>query len=324
MKSFRASFALLLMLVLSLFGCGACGGSPGTLAAARPDATFVKEAGAMFVMTQAGIERVAFDGSARKVVFARPGTMSSVGTSMQWHVLDISADFATWVLGDDDTNVFVGDMATGAVREVKAAARRASGATLSPDGKRLAIARHSDFSVKGAKDDDTLYVVDVASLATTTLGPTTDHWPSKITWSADAKALWVEMNFGTPSQWVTLPDPQGGAAEKRESGLSAPPAALGPPSPLRRPVACKKGVEADRWEPVVRVLDPPAAPLVVAHIDGRKRGFHDYVPDFSEVTWTPSCGYVMFAYEGSVWAVKGDGSVGPGPVVQGSRIVFAP
>lgn len=324
MRSSRSRFALALFSLLGLLGCGGCGGAPGTLAAARPDATFVAEQGAMFVLTQAGIERVSFDGRARKLVFARPTTKSSAGTHNQWHVKDISQDFATWALGDDDTNLFVGDAATGTVREVKAVSGRASEAAFSADGKRLAIARHADFSTPGSKDDDTIHVVDVATLTTTTLPPITDHWPAKITWSADGKALWVTMNFNAPAQWVTLPDPAAGAPEKRDSGLASPPADLAPDSPLRYHPHCSKTAEADRWKPELRVVEPPGAPVVVAHLEGRERGFHDYLPDFDDPVMTPGCGHVIFSYDQRLWAVPADGRGGPGPIIEGSRITFAP
>jgi dipeptidyl aminopeptidase/acylaminoacyl peptidase len=221
--------------------------------------------------------------------------------------------------------MFVGDAATGAVRKVEAIGNRASSAAFSPDGKRLALARHSDFSVPGSKNDDTLFIVDVATLATLTLEPTTDHWPSTIQWSADGKALWVTMNFQMPAQWVTLPDLATGAPAKRASGLAKPPAELAPRSPLRRPIECDgRTVVADRWAPDLRVVDAADAGTVVAHLEGRERGFHDYMPDFREASWSPGCGYVIFRYDQRLWAVPANGSGGPGPIIEGSRIVFAP
>lgn len=291
---------------------------------ARPDASFVTEKSAMTVRTSAGIERVMLDGSGRTTVFARPSGKSSVGTPHQWHVQAISPDFSVWALGNSDTEIFVGDYATGTTRQVTAVGNRASAAAFSPDNKRLALGRHSDFSVSGSKDDDTLYIVDVATLATVTLAPATDHWPSTITWSDDGKALWVTMNHGQPSQWVTLPDPAKGTKESRDLGLSAPKGKLAPRSPLSQQVACGgKTVVAERWEPEVRVVDTADAGTVVARLDGRKRGFHDYLPDFSEVTWSPGCGYVIFSYDNRLWAVPAGGG-NPGPIIEGDRIVFVP
>ena len=152
----------------------------------------------MFVLTSWGVERVSLDGRERDVVFARPSGQSSVGTDMQWHVKDISSDYRIWALGDDDTQLFVGDATTGAVRQFEAVGNRASVASVSPDGKRLAVGRHSDFSLQGGKDDDTLSIVDVETLAFTRIEPSTDHWPATIEWAQDGSALWVMMYFTNP------------------------------------------------------------------------------------------------------------------------------
>jgi dipeptidyl aminopeptidase/acylaminoacyl peptidase len=314
---------LVVGLALTLGGCGSCAGSRGTLVGARADATFVSEKGDMFVETADGIERVALDGRTRRVVFAHPTTLSSVGTRQQWHVEDTSPGLTTWALGNSDTEMFLGDMATGQVRKIEAIGKRASAASFSPDGKRVALARHSDFSHQGSKDDDTLYVVDVTTLATTTIPPGTDNWPSKIEWAADGSALWVRMNFEKPPEWVTLPTTD--APAKRMTGLSEPPAALAPRASFGARIECHAGtVVSDRWESRVRVVDGADAGTTVAYLEGRKRGFHDYAPDFSDESFTPGCGYVVFQYDRQVWAVAADGAGGPGPIVEGYRLGFAP
>lgn len=303
----RAALAGIVALAGTGSGCFCAAGSPGVLVGAGRDARFVTERATLWVQASDGVRSVALDGSGSRLVFR--GSVS---------VQDVAPDFRKVVLSDSETNLLVGDVSTGSIVSVPQLAKRLSAAELSPDGTRIAATRHSDFSLPQERwvDDDAIFIVDVATLAVTTLPASSTAWPTRVQWSADGKALWLTMAFEKPSQWVTLAD---GA---RKSGLSAPPEALRPDPRARS--KCTQTLEADRWKSELRITDEPGAtPRVLARLEGRERGFHDYQPDFSNTILSPACRYALFHYDGRMWAVDVRGG-SPGPVVAGDALFFVP
>ena len=303
-----AKLGLAAIVTLASTGSGCfCAGSPGVLVGAGRDARFVTERAEMLIAAGDGIRRIAIDGSGSRLLFRGPVSIQDVG-----------ADFRTFVLSDSDTNLLIGDAATGGLVPVPELAGRLSSAALSPDGARIAASRHSDFSLPQSRwvDDDAIFVVDVATLAVTTIPASSNDWPTKVAWSADGKALWLTMAFGKPSQWLTLAD---GA---RKSGLAAPPEGLRTDPRARS--KCQQSLEADRWKPELRITDDSGAPpRVLARLEGRERGFHDYQPDFSNAMLSPACRYALFHYDRRIWAVDVRG--GPlGPVAEGDVLFFLP
>lgn len=300
-------------------GCGGCAGSRGHIAETKADTRFVTEPATLFVGSATGIEKIGLDGSERAMIF--PRTKES-----GWTVFDVSPDFAWFLLETSNTELFIGEVATGAVRFVPAPGRRVSTARFSPDGKRIAAARHSDFDKPGAKPDDTIYVIDAATLATETITPATDHWPGAIRWAKDGSALWVTMNWDAGPQWITLAD------KVRRSGLTAPPA---PIDQGRRPppASCPERPIAERWDPTLRLVDTDAgaeaerdasAGHVIVELRGRKRGFHDYLPDFNDPVMSPGCKFVVFGFENGVWVADARGGAAAPLVKDASALFFAP
>jgi hypothetical protein len=138
------ALAALLLVASSLAGCGGCAGSRGVILESRPDASFVTERAWFFASTAKGIEKIGLDGRERTVVFNTPEG------STQLSVWDTSPDQRTFLLGNQNTELFVGDATTGALRKVDVLGHRCSAAAFAPDGKRFAAARHSDYSLPQA------------------------------------------------------------------------------------------------------------------------------------------------------------------------------
>lgn len=187
-------------------GCP-CGGNPGVMTGASPnailaDTRFVDEKASIYVSTSTGIAKVSLDGSSRTKVFAKFPHRDVPGVS----VVDISLDWKTWLLSDSDTNLWIGDPVTGNSVEVKAVHHRMSNASVSPDGKWVAASRHSDYGIRDKPEDDTIFLIEIATGKVDTIPAQTKNWPTKVRWAADGSALLLEMAWEAPSQWLTLAD----------------------------------------------------------------------------------------------------------------------
>jgi len=303
---------LALVVTASASGCGGCAGSSGVILDARPSPSFVTERAFFYGIGAKGIERASIDGTERKLVFASPPEGGL-------HVIDTTADQRMFLIGNSNTDLLVGDVATGVMRPVDVVKNRMSTASFSPDGKRFAVARHSDYSVPQgtSKEDDTIWIVDTATLAATEIPKSSESWPARIDWAEDQSGLHVRMNWeGTP-QWISLPD------MVRHPGVANPPAKMVLPPRNPRPTCPVTPVTA-RWGTTIRLVATSALDggsphretaqdlekmqgTTVVTLEGRKRGFHDYMDDFYEVTMTPACNYVLFQHEGGVWIADAKG-----------------
>jgi dipeptidyl aminopeptidase/acylaminoacyl peptidase len=302
-----AAFALLLA------GCP-CGGNPGVLVNARPDVTFVTEKAALIVAAPDGIRRVAIDGTSSTKLF---GTFAHRDVPAVT-VVDVTPDFKTYLLSDSNTNLYVGDATTGATWEVTQLRKRLSAAAFSPDGRKIAATRHADFDTRQSswRDDDTVFVIDVATRQVEELPRATANWPTKIQWSADGSALWLTFAWEKGHQWLTL-------ADRTRTDV----AGAKPPAPLRAdprspPVCPQQLVESK--QPQLSISDDPNKPArVLVRLEGRERGFHDYLADFSHAAMTPACKYVVFEHRNKVWISDLQGAA-IGPIVSGAWLFFAP
>jgi hypothetical protein len=144
------SQVLALLLIAGPAGCGSKGHLEGT--AGSP--SFVTEDTALYFEGRNGIERVDLDGGNLQTVFATDLRLR------RW-----SPDHATVLLGDEDCNLFVGDVASGAIRAIEP---RGCDGTFSADSRQVAIERF---------DDDAIVVVDVASGERLNLDRLAEHPP---------------------------------------------------------------------------------------------------------------------------------------------------
>jgi hypothetical protein len=297
---------LILWVGLSAASSGCPTGAPGVLSGAVNDARFVSERATLVYAAKDGLRRISLDGTSSQLIFAGAAA-----------VLDVTPDFQTFVLTDSDTNLLIGHASTGRLTAVRPLAGRLSSAALSPDGKRIAASRHADFSLPQAQwvDDDGIFLVDIETGLVTTIAPSGHDWPTKVAWAADGQALWLSMAFEKPSQWLTLAD------RSRDAGLTRPPAPLR--EDPRAPAKCAQTFDGPTRDPVLRIIDQPgAAPRTIARLVGRKRGFHDYSPDFDDVRLSPQCRYALFHFhDRRTWIVDVRG--GPiGPVADGCPLFF--
>jgi dipeptidyl aminopeptidase/acylaminoacyl peptidase len=294
-----------LPLSLALVALAACGGSRGTILNAEPNTAFVTEKAPLYYCGGDGLHRVELDGSGDRVVFRATTGLNS---------LDVSNDMRVFAWTDSDTNAYLGDAVSGGVRRIPVVDGRASELAFSPDDRTLAVSRHSDFSLPQAQstDDDTLYLVDVATLEVTTVAPVSTHWPTHLRWSADGKWIKLGMAFGKPTEWVSV-----------ETRAHSPPPAETPEmwrSRWHRRTACQARLEAERWGTEVRILEPGKPPRALVTEVGRKRGFHDYRADFFEPMFTPGCANVIFDFNGVLWIASVETGRN-GPLVRGGYFV---
>lgn len=283
--------------------------SLGVLAATRPDPRFVHDEGSAFFSTVSGIERVALDGAHKRLVFAG-----------SWSVHDASHDFVTFVLSNSNTDLFIGNAGTGELREVEALHGRFSEGALSPDGRTVAASRHSDFSLPQEqwRDDDTIYLIDVETLRVRTIAPSSGAWPTRLEWTRDGAAVVAGMAFEAPGQQIVVAD----GARRRDTPEDHAPTNVFP-KPIHAVPTCEGRIAADRFATELRVETPAGVRTLASEI-GRKRGFHDYLPDFSEARFTPTCRYVAFGFQGDTWLASASGSGELARLVRGWLLFFAP
>lgn len=266
----------------------------------------MSEKGTVVGSTPHGIDRVALDGSRHAPLFAAPGL----------RVEDVTDDFATYALGDDTTSLALGDARTGKMEPLAVAKGRVSAAVFSPDGTTLVVSRHADFSKQGSPDDDTLYVIDVPTHAVREIPSSSDAWPTTLAFSADGTHVFATMAFEKSPQWVEL------ATGKRTATATAP----GPlrSSPLRVRSSCPLAVPPRSRDGEVVLSDDAGTTIVVAREEGRKRGFHDYQDDFTEVWATPGCNYVTFVWNGATYVAEAKTGGKLAKLAEISPLLFAP
>jgi dipeptidyl aminopeptidase/acylaminoacyl peptidase len=280
-----------------------CGGAPGILVDAGSDVAFVREPGAVVIDDGHGIVAVALDGTRTRTLFSERRRLEAV-----------SSDYRVWVGSDSDTNLFIGDLEAGVWQRVPELDGIASDAAISPDGSRVIASRHADYGLQRGEDDDTLYLIDVASLAVEVLPKTQPHWPTELAWAADGKGVRASMAFEAPAQWINL------TTKTRRAATPADPPTWVDDTHKRAP--CDRTIEFRDFDTEIRV-ESPSGTVVVAREEGRKRGFHDYGSDFGTPQLTPGCGYVLFAWDARVWLADATGSGANGPLASGAFLFFA-
>lgn len=278
------------LVAIVALGCG--GGSPGKLANQRRDpSTFVTEHQAMLVKTEAGLVRIMLDGSGRQqVVSGRYGLEAA------------SQDGRVLVLEDSDTNLYIYDGQQ--PRQVHELDRRAGATDVTQDGSRVAVTRHADFSKPqstwSTTEDDAVYLIDPHTLAVEIVPKTRDELVTQLWWEADRKGLTLLMdNFDT----VRLD-----LATRERENLAARPERdwhrLGSDRCARTgEVLAVRGWKGDQG------IDIAGRRLVI--VEGRSRGFHDYIGTITSAVFTPSCRYVVFEFGRSVWVADvASGTIG--------------
>jgi len=284
----RPVVALPLSLLLA-----ACGGSPGRMTNPRREpASFVTERQGLLVVTPAGLTRVQLDGSGAEALFP-PG----------YNLLAMTADASVVVLGDKDTNLFLRAAGASQVRRVPELDRRVGAVALSPDGARVAVARHADFSQPQAlwpkSEDDAIWLVDTRSLAVEVVPKSRDELVTSLAWERDGRGLVLGM-FGSGTVRLDL-------ASRRRAKLEAWPAnTLLPPtgSPTCARTGARLELRGFRGDEGIDLREASGATRRLVTVVGRKRGFHDYQPTVRGPVFTESCRYALFEFGPAVWVVE--------------------
>jgi hypothetical protein len=289
----------------ALAGLAGCAGSPGYIQGAATSAAFVREEEQIYVVTAAGLVRMRLDGGARRSLFPP-----------RYHVLDLSADGAVFVLGDSETNLYLGGAETGSVARIPELDRRAGEIAVSPDSGIVAATRHADFSLPQAMwsqtEDDRVYVIRVADRTVRIVEPSKSLPVSHLAFSEDGRALWIELE-----------EPRGASVQQIDlATLTRSEAAAWPKEGLARrhhrapPVCAATGAELRpaglRGDEGIDLVAPRAPARRLATVVGRERGFHDYLPTVDNFFFSRTCNYAVFSFLDRVWAVDvRSGAVGP-------------
>jgi hypothetical protein len=292
---------LVLLMAVTL---AACGGSPGRITnAQRAPGEFVTERQAFLVGTPSGLTRVQLDGSGVETLV--PPT---------YHLLAMSADASVMALGDRDTNLYVHDAATRRIRQVPQLDRRVGSAALSPDGTRVAVVRHADFSQPQAiwsqSEDDAIWLVDARSLAVEVLPKSRDELVTRLAWDRDGRSLLLGM-FNSGSVRLDL-------ATRARTPLAKDLAEVAEPTGGSATCA-RTGARLEligfRGDQGIDLKEPGGARRLVTVV-GRRRGFHDYQATIRNPIFSASCRYALFEFGTAVWVVEVEKGV-VGKVIEG-------
>jgi hypothetical protein len=275
--------SLVVLVGLALGGCD-CGGSGGHIVGAEPGTAFVTERPALHVSAREGLVRVRLDGTERTRIFP-------AGRRVE----DYTPDGRLWVLSDSDTNLYIADEGGAHERPVPELAKRASAARLSPDGTRVAVSRHADFDKPQSswRDDDTVYVVDTGSLEVKRYPPVRESWVISLGWNDAGTEVWLGHQDNR-AEWLNLED-----GARRERDPNDRPNAFRP-----APASTCGDLRLRSDDTGIFLVAADGTQQQVVTIQGRERGFHDYLPTVDGILVTPSCRHLVFGFAGDVWVVQ--------------------
>ncbi len=295
---------VLLVLGLSCFSaCASCQGSMGTITNPRKELhEFVSERTWVWYVSATGTHRIRLDGTGQDQ-FLPPG----------FFIEDVSADGAVFAVGDQETNVYVLREQDRELRRVPepALAGRVSEVALRPDGRSMAVARHADFDTPQSTwretKDDQLFLVDTEVLTARSIPPSMKAGVLALAWAADGEALWLRTE--TTNQRI---DADTG---ERRAGLPWPTERLVPGWRARQTTCPGTGeIVVEREEGADEGLElqsPSNGTRALVTVQGRERGFHDYLPTIDHFFFTGSCRYVVFEHDRTIYVVDvSSGDVG--------------
>ncbi len=279
----------ILAALLLVSAATACGGSKGKLVnhVQSPDA--IEDQTRIIVHTDRGYQQMRLDRSHRTYL-----------THGDAYPVAISADGKVLAISNADTDLFVRDLRkTGQAREVVSYRGRLGAAAVSHDGTLLAVTRHADYSKPqstwAGEEDNSIDIISTESLEIiSTIEATESGWTYSNLWFGPAGLIYTS---GQPGEVI---DPRNGVRKAADSD---------PPELLRmrnRPRQCGgaevrlrgwRGDEGLEWSG----SDGKTVHLV--RVEGRERGFHDYLPTIDSYFFVPSCAYVVFRFYETIYVV---------------------
>jgi len=277
------------LVLLAALGCGSS--APGKLINEQKDpAAFVTEQQALVMIpAEGGLVRMNLDGSGREVL-APPG----------YGIEAMTLDGRMFVLGDKDTNLYVLDATAPqrAPRQVHALDRRAGPVALRPDGGLIAVARHADFGQPqarwGESEDDAVYLVDPHTLAVDVIPPARKELVTGLAWTPDGSALVLGM-FNNDEVRLEL------ATRTRTVVHDEPPFVRGAGTRTCARTGERVERRGGQGDDGVDIVSRAGQTRRLIIIEGRTRGFHDYLGTVNDAVFTPSCRYVVFEFLRAVW-----------------------
>lgn len=273
----------------------ACGGSQGTIDNRTTDQSFIRAKDGLYFVGHRRLKHIRLDGSEERAVF--PPAYS---------VLDRTTDGSLFALGDSETNLFLGNPATGVLREVTEIRGRAGVVSFSPDGRTLAVVKHSDFALpqSAQKSSDAVYLVDTRALSFRVFAKHTAQITTQLKWSSDG--TFFVLSGHTNSQRITADT---GVREVIPVDNSP----WGSIRPLNhfREAREKCGEPGHRLElkgfkgdDGIILVDHRGNGRPLVTVKGRKRGFHDYHGTIRSVGFSESCEYARFTFRDELMVVE--------------------
>ncbi|MEZ4454420.1 MAG: hypothetical protein R3B09_33520 [Nannocystaceae bacterium] len=236
------------------------------------------------------------------------------------HVVDGDTRGELLVLSDPDTNLYV-RRPGGSQVAIPELAGRFSAGCLSADGKTLAAVRHANFDVPqpGWRDDDAIYLIDVATLAVRIVAAESERMPTAIVCEAEAPVAWVHRMDG-PDVRVDLESGARSEGIRPKEGIRA----KFPPQAMTRCPASGATLDVrDAGDDGIDLVAADGTRRHLVQITGRKRGFHDYHPTVRDVGFVTGCAHVVFAFADAVWVTDVESGVTK-RVISGTVVGNAP
>ncbi len=294
----RSTTTVLLATALFVFtGCPA--GSMGEITnEISEDLSFVDDEQVLFYnsgVNNQGVVRINIDGS---------DAVEYVPDSVR--VRDVTADASLWALGDPDNQLYTIQSPGEEPRRVEFFDGRVSEAQISPDGQTIAVTLHADFSLpqsqQAATVDDTVYLVDPDTHEVEIIDNWTDQWVHFIYWLDDGESLYLELE-NQENFILDLDSKERTRVDSRPDQLAE--------RTRKSPRICEAtGVELKTFDSGIHLYFPDEERTEeLVGIEGRERGFHDYLPTIDQAFFTESCNSVVFVYSQTVWVVDVDSKI---------------
>ena len=282
-------------------GCQGCAGSMGAIANPLSDDP-IDSPQVIYVNRSEGFSRLRL--SERNQTVLIPS---------RYNVVDFAEDESWFVLVDSATNLHIAQ-GKSEPYQVHDLDKRAGTCRLSPDFTQVACTTHANYDAaqKNWKEDDTVYRIDTQNKKIQIFAATRNDLQTSpnLAWVQSGWGLYVFMNvLDQPpvTQKMVSATGQREAIEIADEPIRIPPQIREMPKTCSetgdRLVLRGQGYFRDEGIDVV-TKDEIVQRLVV--IEGRERGFHDYMETVPEYFFSRDCKHVIFSYDQHIWAVGTD------------------